>query len=135
MSAPGGRALTSLVERADRIIDTRLIAEQWDRLGQFYASIECGHVAASVALKRLVGYSPKNRFYRAARDLGRIFKTEFILQYLSQPEQHLQLPHPHRGLHRLLAGQRNRSSHSSGRPRYGQYLLNSKLIRARRAAA
>src|SRR5208283_3727960 len=28
----------------------------------------------------------KHRFYRAARDLGRIFKTEFILQYLSEPE-------------------------------------------------
>ena len=40
----------------------------------------------SVALKRLVGFSAKNRFYRANRDLGRIFKTEFILQYLSEPE-------------------------------------------------
>src|SRR6266481_6410261 len=37
-------------------------------------------------LKRLVGFSAKNRFYRANRDLGRIFKTEFILQYLSEPE-------------------------------------------------
>ena len=45
-----------------------------------------GHVTASVALKRLVGFSGKNRFYRANRDLGRIFKTEFILQYLSEPE-------------------------------------------------
>jgi hypothetical protein len=34
----------------------------------------------------LVGFSAKNRFYRADRDLGRIFKTEFILQYLSEPE-------------------------------------------------
>jgi Tn3 transposase DDE domain len=32
------------------------------------------------------GFSAKNRFYRANRDLGRIFKTEFILQYLSEPE-------------------------------------------------
>ena len=41
--------------------------------------------AASVALKRLVGHGPKNRFYRATRELGRVFKTEFILDYLSQP--------------------------------------------------
>jgi hypothetical protein len=41
---------------------------------------------ASVALRRLVGFSAKNRFYHANRDLGRIFKTEFILQYLSEPE-------------------------------------------------
>ena len=70
--------------RADQTIDT----DQWDRMGQFYASlkIKTGHVTASVALKRLVGFSAKNRFYRANRDLGRIFKTEFILQYLSEPE-------------------------------------------------
>ena len=45
-----------------------------------------GHTTASVALRRLVGYSAKNRFYRANRDLGRLFKTEFILQYLSEPQ-------------------------------------------------
>ena len=27
----------------------------------------------------------KNHFYRANRDLGRIFKTEFLLSYLSEP--------------------------------------------------
>ena len=75
-----------LVGRADRTIDKQLITEQWDRMGQLYASLKTGHVMASVALKRLVAFSSKNRFYRANRDLGRIFKTEFILQYLSEPE-------------------------------------------------
>jgi TnpA family transposase len=79
-------SLGSLVSRADQTIDTEQIAEHWDRIGQLYASLKTGHVTASVALKRLVGFSAKNRFYRANRDLGRIFKTEFILQYLSEPE-------------------------------------------------
>jgi TnpA family transposase len=79
-------SFASLVSRADQTIDTEQIAEQWDRMGQLYASLKTGHVTASVALKRLVGFSAKNRFYRANRDLGRIFKTEFILQYLSEPE-------------------------------------------------
>jgi TnpA family transposase len=48
--------------------------------------LKSSHVTASVALKRLVAFSAKNRFYRANRDLGRIFETEFILQYLSEPE-------------------------------------------------
>ena len=78
--------LATLVGRADRTIDTAPIAEQWDRMAQLYASLKTGHVTASVALKRLVAFSAKNRFYRANRDLGRIFKTEFILQYLSEPE-------------------------------------------------
>ena len=72
--------------RTDRTIDTELIAEQWDRMGQLYASLQTGHVTASVALRRLVGYGGKNRFYRANRDFGRILKSEFILQYLSEPE-------------------------------------------------
>ena len=77
--------LGSLVGREDRKIDTRGIADQWDRLGHFYASLESGHTTASVALRRLAGFSAKNGFYCANRDLGRILKTEFILQYMSEP--------------------------------------------------
>jgi TnpA family transposase len=61
------------------------ICEQWDRMGQFYASMETGYVTASTALKRLVAYSGKNHFYRANRELGRVFKTEYILQFMSDP--------------------------------------------------
>ncbi len=77
--------LKSLVDRPDRTIRLDWIADQWDRMGQFYASLESGHTTASVALKRLASYSKKNHFYRANRELGRVFKTEFILQYMSQP--------------------------------------------------
>ncbi len=79
-------ALAGLVGRADRTIDPRVIAEQWDRMGQFYASLEGGHTTASVALKRLASCTAKNRFYRADRDLGRVLKTEFLLGYLSEPQ-------------------------------------------------
>ena len=43
--------LTSLVSRSDQTIDTAQIAEQWDRMGQLYASLKTGNVTASVALK------------------------------------------------------------------------------------
>ncbi len=78
--------LAGLVSRADRTIDPQVIVEQWDRMGQFYASLENGHTTASVALKRLASCTAKNRFYRANRDLGRVFKTEFLLSYLSEPQ-------------------------------------------------
>jgi TnpA family transposase len=78
-------SLAGLVGRADRTIDPQIIVEQWDRMGQFYASLERGHTTASVALKRLASCTAKNRFYRANRDLGRVFKTEFLLSYLSEP--------------------------------------------------
>jgi len=77
--------LDLLVNRSDRRIHLDWICDQWDRMGQFYASLESGHTTASVALKRLTGYSRKNHFYRANRELGRVFKTEFILEYMAQP--------------------------------------------------
>jgi len=49
-------------------------------MGHFYASLETGYTTASVALKRLVGFSAKNHFYKANRELGRVFKTEQIHQ-------------------------------------------------------
>ena len=34
-------------------------------------------------MKRLNGFTGKNHFYRANRELGRIFKTDHILHYMS----------------------------------------------------
>jgi TnpA family transposase len=78
--------LAHVVGRADRTIDPQTVVDHWDRMGQFYASLESGHTTASVALQRLVSCTAKNHFYRANRDLGRIFKTEFLLSYLSEPK-------------------------------------------------
>ena len=78
-------AIGPLVSRGDRQIKMDPIVETWDRMRQFYATLQRGHTTASVALKRLNSMSRKNRFYFANRELGRIFKTEFILDYMSQP--------------------------------------------------
>jgi TnpA family transposase len=86
-------SLNPLVARSDHTIHLEWIEDQWDRLGQFYASLETGHTSASVALKRLAAFSPKNQFYRANRELGRVFKTEFILQYNSDPSLRRRIQH------------------------------------------
>lgn len=78
-------SLSPLIAAKDRIINMNWIIDNWDRMGQFYASLEKGHATASVALKRLVSFNSKNHFYRANRELGRIFKTENILNYMSDP--------------------------------------------------
>ena len=78
-------AIGPLVSRGDRQIKMDPIVETWDRMRQFYATLQRGHTTASVALKRLNSMSRKNRFYFANRELGPIFKTEFILDYMSQP--------------------------------------------------
>lgn len=38
-------------------------------------------------MKRLNGFSGKNHFYRANRELGRIFKTEYIIKCMSDKNQ------------------------------------------------
>jgi len=75
-----------LLEKKDRTLHPDSIAAEWDRMGHFYASLECGHATASTALKRLNGFSGKNHFYRANRDLGRIIRTEHTLHFMSDPD-------------------------------------------------
>ena len=78
-------SLAPLVSGKDKLIHLDWVEEQWDTMGHFYASLANGHTTASAALKRLAGFSPRNLFYRANRELGRIFKTENILIYMSDP--------------------------------------------------
>jgi len=79
------QSLAPLLDPRDRTIHIEWICDQWDRMGHFYASLASGHATASTALNRLVAYSGKNHFYRANRELGRIFKTEHILRFMSDP--------------------------------------------------
>lgn len=78
--------LEGMLSRSDRTLNLKWIVDQWDRIGHFYASLEQGHATASVALKRLNGFTGKNHFYRGHRELGRVFKTEHMLDYMSDLE-------------------------------------------------
>ena len=78
--------LEPVLQRGRRAVNFRLIAEQWDRIGQFYAAFPAGHATASAALQRLNRFQASNRFYAANRELGRALKTEFVLQYMSEPK-------------------------------------------------
>ena len=107
-----------VVNRKERTSHLDWITEHWDRIGQFFAAFASGQTTASVALKRLVGHGPKNRFYRATRELGRVFKTEFILDYLSQPALRTRI---RRGLlkgEQLHVGETWRSGLSSTKPNF-----------------
>lgn len=80
------RELSVLLEKRDRTARPEWIAQEWDRMGHYYYSLECGHATASTALRRLNGFTAKNHFYRANRELGRIFRTEYTLDFMSDPE-------------------------------------------------
>ena len=46
-------------------------------------SIRAGKLMPSTILRKLGTYSRKNRLYRAFRELGRVVRTMFLLQYIS----------------------------------------------------
>ena len=66
------RPTEPVLQRGRRAVNFRLIAEQWDRLGQFYAAFPTGHATASAALQRLNRFQASNRFYAANRPIDLI---------------------------------------------------------------
>ena len=87
--------LAPLLKHKTARINMELIEKHWDQMAQFHASIEKGKITASVALRKLLSLSKKNEFFKANLMLGRILKTEHILQHMSDPEYRRK---KHRGL-------------------------------------
>lgn len=67
-------------------INVRAIEDHWDETLRLAASIKAGTVAASVMLKKLAGYPRQNPIARALREIGRIERTLFMLDWLDDPE-------------------------------------------------
>jgi TnpA family transposase len=67
-------------------VDHQLIVEQWDNILRLVATIKLGHEKASTILRRLNSYSRQNPLFKALRELGRLFKTHYILRYISQED-------------------------------------------------
>src|SRR5215813_1878458 len=66
-------------------------------------SIKAGRLTPSIILRRLGTYSRKNRLYFAMRELGRVIRTGFLLQYLADAD-----------LRRTILGAMNKSESFNG---------------------
>jgi TnpA family transposase len=67
-------------------VDWDLIATHLPDMLRIALSIKAGRMTASTILRKLSSYSHKNRLYQAFRELGRVVRTGFVLQYLADPE-------------------------------------------------
>jgi len=67
-------------------IDWELIETHWKDLLRVVLSIKAGKVSSSTLLRKLSNYSRKNRLYQAFRELGRVTRTLFLLDYISDME-------------------------------------------------
>jgi TnpA family transposase len=67
-------------------INWDLIEKHWQDMMQVVLSIHQGKMSSSVLLKKLGNYSRKNRLYQAFQELGRVIRTIFLLEYISDVE-------------------------------------------------
>lgn len=65
--------------------DDKLIAAHWDEVLRLAASVRTGVVSASLMLKRLGSYPRQNGLAQALREIGRIERTLYTLDWLEQP--------------------------------------------------
>ncbi len=70
----------------DARIDLEHLMEQWDNILRLVATIKLGYTQASTILKRLNSYARQHPLYRALKNLGRLYKTDYILRYVDDPE-------------------------------------------------
>ncbi len=64
-------------------IDWPLIEDHWPDLLQVALSIKAGTISSAQLLRRLGSYSRRNRLYQAFRELGRVVRTIFLLEFLN----------------------------------------------------
>ncbi|WP_281631037.1 Tn3 family transposase [Diaphorobacter sp. LR2014-1] len=68
-------------------VDEGLIAAHWDDVLRLGTSIRTGVVSASIMLERLGSYPRANGLALALREIGRVERTLFTLDWIEQPEQ------------------------------------------------
>jgi TnpA family transposase len=74
-----------------QVVDWDLIERYWPDMMQVVLSIQAGKVLPSTLLKKLGVYSRQNHLYQAFSEVGRVERTIFLLEYMSDPamRQHI----------------------------------------------
>lgn len=67
-------------------IDQNRVMSHWDDVLRLATSVRLGHVPASLILKRLGAYPRQNGLALALREIGRIERTLFTLDWLEDPQ-------------------------------------------------
>ena len=65
-----------------RTVSLRAIRQEWDNLVRLAASIESGHVTATIALAQYGSSASESPMYRAGVHLGRLIRSIYLCDYL-----------------------------------------------------
>ncbi|GGF12569.1 hypothetical protein GCM10011611_17750 [Aliidongia dinghuensis] len=80
-----GDAYPSLKRHIGAVINVALIREYWDELLRLAMSLNLKTVAPSTILKKLAASKNPSQLSRALRELGRIERTRFMIEWYSDP--------------------------------------------------
>jgi TnpA family transposase len=69
------------------VTNWEMIEKHWMDMMQVVLSIREGKISSAVLLRRLGNYSKKNKLYQAFREFGRVVRTIFLLDYISDNEK------------------------------------------------
>ena len=78
--------LSTLAPLIGGTINTKTITAHWDEILRLATSIKTGTVTASLMMRKLSAYPRQNGLALALRELGRIERTLFLLDWLQFPE-------------------------------------------------
>lgn len=70
----------------DKIVNWALIETHWHDMLRVAISIRLGKITSSTILRRLGTFSRKNKLYWAFRELGKVVRTLFLLNYIDDVE-------------------------------------------------
>jgi len=76
------------------ILNWQLIETHWQDLMPVALSIKAGKLSSAVLLRKLTHDSRKNQLYKAFRELGKVIRTIFLLQYISDKELRVKITAP-----------------------------------------
>jgi TnpA family transposase len=76
------KALTPIIGGA---VDMRVVGDNWDEILRSGTSIKAGTVAHSTLMRRLAAYPRQNAIAKALREIGRMERTLFTLDWISDP--------------------------------------------------
>jgi TnpA family transposase len=83
---PGMKVPPEVASLVAGVINVRVITAQWNEPLRLATSIKTGTVTASVILRKLSAYPRQNGLALALKELGKLERTLFTLQWLQDPE-------------------------------------------------
>jgi TnpA family transposase len=67
-------------------LNLKLMGTQWEEILRLAASIRHGTVTASLIIRKLASYPRQNSLHTALREVGRIERSLFMLEWMKDPE-------------------------------------------------